>query len=85
MSANLTGTWKANLQKSKVIGPGPKEMRMKIVHAEPKLDVQMFITTQDGAQHRVPFRASIGGEEAINSVLGQRPGAAGCAGSARNC
>jgi len=71
MSAILTGTWKANLQKSKMIGPGPKEMRMKVVHAEPKLDVEMFITTQDGEQHRVQFRASTSGEEAVNSVLGQ--------------
>jgi hypothetical protein len=71
MSPNLTGAWKANLQKSKTIGPGPKEMRMKIAHAEPILDVEMFITTQDGAQHRVPFRTSTTGEEAIHSVLGQ--------------
>jgi hypothetical protein len=55
MSASRTGAWKANLQRSKVIGPAAKEMRMKIVHAEPKLDVEMFITTQDGAQQRVPF------------------------------
>jgi len=72
MSANLTGTWKANFQKSKIIGPGPKEMRVKVTHAESKLDVEMFITTQDGEQHRVPFRASTSGEEAVNSVLGQR-------------
>jgi len=71
MSADLTGTWKANLQKSKVIGPGPKEMRMKVIHAEPNLDVEMFITTQDGEQHRVPFRAPTSGEEAVNSVPGQ--------------
>ncbi len=71
MSANLTGAWAANLQKSKVIGPRPKEMRMKVFHAEPMLDVEMFITTQDSEQHRVRFRASTSGEEAVNSVLGQ--------------
>jgi len=71
MSASLTGTWKANLQKSKVIGLGPKEMRMNIAHAEPNLDVEMFITTQNGERHQVPFRASTSGEEAVNSVLGQ--------------
>jgi len=71
MSTNLTGTWKANFQKSKVIGPAPKEMRMKVIHAEPKLEVEMFITTQDGKQHRASFRASTSGEEAVNSVLGQ--------------
>jgi len=71
MSAGLKGTWNANLQRSKVIGPGPKEMRMRVTYAEPNLNVEMFITTQDGAHHRVPFRASTSGEEAVNSVLGQ--------------
>lgn len=71
MSVNLTGNWKANLAKSKVLGPGPKELRMKIAHAEPDLTVEMFITTQDGKEHRVVFHGPTNGQEVTNSVLGQ--------------
>jgi hypothetical protein len=71
MNVNFTGTWKANLPKSNVIGPGPKELLMKVMHAQLQLAVEMFITTQDGNQHRVMFRAPTTGEEATNSVLGQ--------------
>ena len=37
MNLNFSGVWKGNLEKSKLLGPAPKAVLVKINHADPEL------------------------------------------------
>ena len=71
-SQNLTGLWKANLEKSKLLGPAPKAVTAKIRHEDSDLAVAMLITMPDGAEHRIKFNVPTNGAEAFNFVNGQQ-------------
>lgn len=71
-SQNLTGLWKANLEKSKLLGPTPKAIAAKIRHDDPDLLVAMLITLADGAEHRIEFKGPTNGAEVFNLVSGQQ-------------
>lgn len=70
MQLDFTGTWKADLAKTKLIGGHPKEIVAKIDHAEPMISVDMLFTPADGAPHRIEFKGRTNGEQVQNVVLG---------------
>jgi hypothetical protein len=70
MSADFSGTWTANLQKSKLLGPAPKAIVANIQHAGPQLTAEMVITDADGREHSLVFRGTTTGEEVSNTILG---------------
>lgn len=69
MIPNFSGKWKADLQRSRLLGPAPKEILVSVVHSEPELQVDMSVMVEAGAQH-IGFRARTTGETARNIVLG---------------
>ena len=58
---NFSGVWKANLERSKPLGPTPKAVLARINHSDPELVVEMPIT--DGTEDRLRFRCLTTGEE----------------------
>jgi hypothetical protein len=71
MTQNLSGFWRANLEKSKLLGPAPKSITAKIEHSEPDLSVAMMITMPDGAEHRLLFKGPTTGAQVVNVVNGR--------------
>jgi hypothetical protein len=71
MTQNLSGLWKANLEKSNIIGPAPKSITAKIDHSDPDLSVAMTITMPDGAEHNLVFKGPTTGAEVFNVVNGR--------------
>ena len=70
MPPTLTGRWRADLAKTRLIGSHPKEIVVKIDHAEPMISVDMRFTPADGAPHRIEFKGRTNGEQVENVVLG---------------
>ena len=70
MNLNFSGVWKGNLEKSKLLGPAPKAVLVKVNHADPELIVEMVITKMDDTEDRVLFRGLTNGEEVANPVHG---------------
>jgi hypothetical protein len=70
VTPNFSGTWKANLEKSKLLGSAPRETVAKIEHADPELVEEIVTTKADGTEDRVFFRCLTTGEEVTNSVHG---------------
>jgi hypothetical protein len=70
MNPDFTGNWKANFEKSRLLGPAPQELLVMVFHSEPDLRVSMTITVPDQGPQHVDFRARTTGETATNSVLG---------------
>lgn len=71
LNQNLTGIWKANLEKSKLLGPAPQAVTAKIRHSDADLAVAMVITMPDRTEHRLIFGGPTTGEEVLNTVNGQ--------------
>ena len=72
MNQDFGGVWKADLQRSRLLGPAPKSIVVSMQHSEADLATRMIITAQDGIQHQIVFRGPITGEEVTNDVLGQQ-------------
>ena len=72
MNPKFGGVWKADLQRSKLLGPTPKSMIVSIEHSETHFSTRMTITAQDGSEHHLVFTGPITGEEVTNQVLGQQ-------------
>jgi hypothetical protein len=70
MNPHFSGVWKANLEKSKLLGPTPKAFTVIINHSEPELIVDMLVTKTDGSDDRMLFRGITSGEEVTNTVYG---------------
>lgn len=68
MTSDFSGVWKADLQKSKLVGPRPKAVLAKIKHSREELAAEMFITKADGREDRLHFKSRISGEEVANVV-----------------
>jgi len=62
MSVNFTGTWKANLSKSRFLGPPPVALTARIAHSEPVVQMEMLVSKADGSEDRVVFQCSSDGE-----------------------
>lgn len=70
MPPTFTGTWKADLAKTRLIGGHPKEIIVKIDHTEPRISVDMLFTPVEGAPHRIEFKGRTNGEQVENLVRG---------------
>jgi hypothetical protein len=71
MNPNLSGVWKANLAKSKLLGSNPKSIAVKIDHLDPDLSVEMTITMPDGSAHNLAFKGPTNGTKVCNTVNGR--------------
>ncbi len=70
MRPNFSGIWTANLQRSKLVGPTPKALLVKINHSEPELIVEMLIAKPDDSEERLLFKGLTSGLEVVNHVNG---------------
>jgi hypothetical protein len=70
MSLDFSGTWKANLEKSKLLGLVPRAMLVRIEHSDPELLEEILITKMDGSEDRVVFKCLTTGDEVTNSIRG---------------
>jgi hypothetical protein len=70
MSSDLSGLWRADLERSKLLGLAPKALSAKINHSDPALDVEMLITKADGSEDRLRFGGLTTDEEVTNQVSG---------------
>src|SRR5258708_39150367 len=68
MNLDFSGVWKANLEKSNILGARPKAMMVKIDHSDPELLVEMLITQMNEIDDRLVFRGLTSGEEVTNLV-----------------
>jgi hypothetical protein len=68
---DFTGTWKANLEKSKLLGPPPKALTIRIDQSQTDLRQEIVVTRPDGNEDRMTFHCSINGEQNKNSLNGQ--------------
>lgn len=71
MTTDFTGHWKANLHKSKFLGPPPKDVSVEIAQSDTELREEMVVTKLDGSEERVVFECSI--DSGRNSLLNGRP------------
>jgi hypothetical protein len=67
--ANFTGTWHADLEASRMLGPTPASIVAVIVHEPPDLRIDMRISTTDGREVNVSFNARTT-DVVSNTVLG---------------
>lgn len=72
MSVDFTGVWNANLPKSRLLGPPPKAISVKIEQSDAELQEEMVVTKLDGSEDRVVFQCWINGELDKN-LLNDRP------------
>lgn len=70
MTCDLSGMWNADLQKSRLLGPAPKAVTVKITHTEHELIAEMIITSHDRGEHVLTFRGPTTGVEVTNRILG---------------
>jgi hypothetical protein len=63
MSVNFSGTWNANLSKSRFLGPPPKTVSVKIEHSDPELQEEMVVKKIDGSEETVVFKCWTNGEQ----------------------
>ena len=70
MPPSFTGTWKADLALTRLTGTHPKEIVVKIDHAEPMISVDMLFTPADSPPYRIEFKGRTNCEQVENVVLG---------------
>ena len=66
MTVNFTGTWWANLSRSRLLGSQPAAVTVKIQHSDPKLREEMLVTRADGSEEQVVFECWTNGGQATN-------------------
>ena len=59
MSVNFTGTWKASLSHSRLLGPTPKAITALIDHSDVALREELVVTKLDGGEDRIVFTCRI--------------------------
>lgn len=70
MTPDFNGVWKADLQRSKLLGPLPKALVAKIKHSGEELAAEMLVTKPDGREDQLFFRGRMSGEDVANVVQG---------------
>ena len=63
MSADFTGIWHADLSRSKLLGPIPQAMTVRIAHSDPDLRQEIWVTKSDGSVESTYFQCRTTGEE----------------------
>jgi hypothetical protein len=72
MKPDLTGFWELNLAKSKLIGPQPARVLLKLNHHDPELIDAMISEYPDGHSVLDVFEVTTTGEECVNTICGVR-------------
>jgi len=62
-SVNFSGTWNANLSKSRLLGPPLKALSVKIEHSDPELREELLVKKIDGSEEKVVFECWTNGEQ----------------------
>ncbi len=70
MNVDFTGVWKANLCRSRFLGPLPKALLVKIEQSHPELREELLVTRQDGSEDRAVFTCWINDEQNRNLLTG---------------
>ena len=70
MWVNFTGTWNANLSKSRFLGPLPTAIAIRIEHSDPELREEILVTKVDGSEERVVFECWTNGEQGKSLMNG---------------
>ncbi len=68
MNVDFSGVWKANLEKSNILGARPKAMMVKIDHSNPELLAEMVITQLNEIEDLLIFRGLTSREEVTNFI-----------------
>ena len=71
MNSNFTGTWKANLAKSRFLFPLPKGIVIQIEHSENRLREEIAAVKHDGLEERAVFTCSTEGHDGHSTLNGQ--------------
>ena len=58
MKPNFSGSWVADLSRSKFCGPAPKSTTIVITHTGDELREEMLVTRHDNVQQRIVFECS---------------------------
>jgi len=56
VTVNFSGTWNANLSKSRFLSPPPRTVSVKIEHSDPELQEEIVVTKIDGIEEKVVFK-----------------------------
>lgn len=70
MPPDFSGVWKADLQRSKLLGPQPTAVLAKIKHSREELSAELVITKPDGCEDSLLFQGRTPGEEVTNVAQG---------------
>jgi hypothetical protein len=71
MSANFSGAWKADLARSRFLGPPPTALTAQIEHSDPGLQMEMLVAKADGSEDRVAFQCWTNGEQGKSLLNGR--------------
>lgn len=72
MKPSFSGTWIAELTRSKFLGPIPKALHVVIYHDGDVLRQDMLVTRQDDTEQRILFEGSMSSGEAMLDGKGIR-------------
>ena len=67
---NFSGLWQANLSRSRMAGPAPSKIMVKIAHGEDVLTQEVVITRQNGEQNRQVVSFSMTDPESVTELRG---------------
>ena len=70
MKSDFTGIWRANLLKSKLLGPIPRSITITIAHSDPDLHQGIVVVKEDGSEERLLFNCSTNGKPGSASLNG---------------
>jgi hypothetical protein len=62
MSIDFSGSWRADVEKSRFRGPAPDAITMEITHCDPDLRQEMVVTSPSGAQDQIVFQCRTNGQ-----------------------
>jgi hypothetical protein len=70
-NSNFTGTWRANLAKSKFLSAPPSGIVIQIEHTEHHVREEVIVFKHDGLEERVVFTCSTDGHDRPATLNGQ--------------
>ena len=71
MNSNFSGTWKADLEKSRFLSPLPNGVVIRIDHADNHLREEIIVTKNDGLEERTVFTCDTSGNEGGSTLNGK--------------
>ena len=69
MHPDFSGTWEADLSKSRLVGAAPDRITVQIDHRDPRL-TQTVLTAAAGQEQRLQFAFTTDGRDSSNSIGG---------------